>query len=562
MNRLNYVRIQTNYAKEKEMKKRTLSRLPAAFLPLAALLSTILLAFFLAACGGKDRVQETAAPDRKELSVALSLEPEEGFDPTVSWGNHEIFVFQSTLLKYGMDMNLEGELAKSYSVDSTGKVYTFELRDDVKFSDGEAFTAEDVIFTLKKAAQTSTFIDYTAMEDVRADGDYRVIVTLNRVESTFPNEIVRQGIVPAHAYNEDTYPREPLGTGPYVLKQWDRGQQVITERNPYYFKNTPYFEKITFAFLSEDAALAAAKSGTVDIAMTTPVLATAQIPGMRLEAYKASDARGISFPFLKRGAAAREDGLAVGNDVTSDAAIRRAVNYGVDRQAIVEHVLNGFGQKQYTESDNLAWENPGAFIADNDPEEARRILDAAGWIDTDGDGIREKNGRKAEFTVLYPAVDGTRQAIAVVFADMVKPLGIKVNVEGLSWSQLFLRWYEDPWVVGTGQLSPLTGYKLYASRYAGSGSNNASYYSNPAVDGYFEQALAAFTDTTYEFWKKAQWDGATGTSVKGDAVCIWFLSVDHLYYINEKLFIGEQRLHGHGTQWQIVHSIENWKWAE
>ena len=534
-------------------------RLLVAILPVA-----ILAVFFFASCGGKASAPEGTAqtPERKELSVALSLEPGAGFDPTVSWGPHEILVFQSPLLTYGLDMNLRGELAKSYSVDSTGKVYTFELREDVKFSDGEPFTAEDVVFTLKKAAQTSTFVDYEAMEDVRAEGDYRVVITLNRVESTFPNLMVRQGIVPAHAYNEDTYPQNPIGTGPYVLKQWDRGQQVITERNPYYFKNTPYFEKITFVFLSEDASLAAAKAGTVDIAMTTPVLATVQIPGMRLESYKASDARGISFPVLKRGAVKREDGLVVGNDVTSDAAIRRAVNYMVDRQALVDNVLNGFGQVQYTESDNLAWANPEAYITDNNPEEAKRILDAAGWVDTDGDGIREKNGLKAEFNVMYPSVDGTRQAIAIVFADMVKPLGIKVNVEGLSYEQIILRQYEDPGVGATGQLSPLSAYKLYSSRYAGVGYNNVTYYSNPVVDSYFEQAMSAVTDTTYSFWKKAQWDGTTGTSAKGDAVFVWLLSVDHLYYVNEKLFIGEQRLHGHGTQWQIVHSIENWKWAE
>ncbi|MDR1306482.1 MAG: ABC transporter substrate-binding protein [Treponema sp.] len=549
------------------LAKRVLKpKFPDNSLSLFRPLPVVLLALFLAACGGKNSPAgeggQSPVQDRKDLSVALSLEPEEGFDPTVSWGNHEIFVFQSTLLKYGLDMNLTGELAESYSVDSTGKVYTFVLRKDVTFSDGEPFTAEDVVFTLKKAAQTSTFIDYTAMEDVRADGDYQVIITLNKVESTFPNSIARQGIVPAHAYNEDTYPREPTGTGPYVLKQWDRGQQVITQRNPHYFRNTPYFEKITFVFLSEDAALAAAKAGTVDIAMTTPVLATAQIPGMRLEAYKASDARGIGFPVLKRGAVTRTDGAVVGNDVTSDAAIRRALNYAVDRQALVDHVLNGFGQRQYTESDNLAWGNPEALIADNNLEEAGKILDAAGWIDVDGDGIREKNGLKAEFTVLYPSVDGTRQAIAVVFADMAKPLGIKVHVEGLSWDQLFRRWYEDASVLGTGQLSPMTGYRLYSSRYAGIGYDNTSYYSNPMVDTYFDQAMDAAADTTYSFWKKAQWDGAFGTSVKGDAVFVWLLSVDHLYYVNENLFIGEQRLHGHGTQWQIVHSIEDWKWTE
>jgi peptide/nickel transport system substrate-binding protein len=525
-----------------------------------------MLVLFCAACGKKEPEGgegPLSAPEAgKELSVAVSLEPEEGFDPTVSWGNHEVFLFQSSLLTYGLDMNLTGELAESYSVDSTGRVYTLTLRRDAVFSDGEPFTAEDVVFTFKKAAQTSTFIDYAALEDVRADGDHQVIFTLNRVEATFPNLLARQGIVPAHAYNEETYPENPIGTGPYMLKQWDRGQQVITERNPYYFRNTPYFEKITFVFLSEDAALAAAKAGAVDIAMTTPVLATVEVPGMRLEAYKAADIRGIGFPVLKRGAVKRTDGAVVGNDVTSDVAIRRALNYAVDRRAIVEYVLNGHGQVQYTENGGLAWENPEAHIADNDLEEARRILEAAGWVDADGDGVREKNGLRAEFSVLYPSSDGTRQAVAVVFADMVKSLGIRVNAEGLSWDQLFLRWYEEPAVLGTGQPSPLTGYKLYASRYAGTGYDNTSYYSNSAVDAYFEQAMNAAADTTYSFWKKAQWDGVTGTSARGDAVFVWLLSVDHLYYVKDNLFIGEQRLHGHGTQWQIVLNIEDWKWME
>lgn len=499
--------------------------------------------------------------NRKELFVSLGGEPGDGFDPTVRWGNHDTLLFQSSLLIYDLKMNLKGDLAEGYTVSEDGLTYTFQLRDDVKFSDGQPFTAKDVVFTFEKAAKSNTFIDYSNLAAVRADGDFKVIFTLNETQSIFPHLVMRQGIVPAYFYNEDTYSENPVGTGPFKLVQWDRGQQVIAVRNPYYYGQQPYFEKVTFAFLSEDASLAAAKAGTVDAIMTTPILAAGEIPGMDLYAIKAMDARGICFPTVPAGAVTREDGKLVGNDVTSDIAIRKAVNLALNRQMLLEGVLNGYGGKAYTECDGAPWSNPDAVFTDHDIEQAIEILEAAGWIGVDEDGIREKNGIKAEFKIIYPASDSTRQALAIVAADMLKPAGINAQPEGHSWDEIFAVLYNNPFVFGTGEMNPMVSYKQYSTYYAGVGSNNTMYYSNPMTDSYFAKALtAADQETANDFWRNAQWDGTTGTAMYGEAAMAWMVNLDHLYYVNENLDIGNQRMHGHGTTWQFVRNIEEWKW--
>lgn len=514
----------------------------------------------VSAAGGEAQLPE-AGEERKELYVSLGGEPDDGFDPTIQWGNHDTLLFQSSLLAYDNDMNLQNDLAAGYTVSDNGLEYKFKLREDARFSDGEQFTAEDVVFTFEKAAQTSLFIDYSNLESVRAEDDFTVVFTLHEAQSIFPHLVLRQGIVPAHLYTEETYSENPVGTGPFKLVRWDRGQQVITERNPYYHGKEPYFEKITFAFLSEDASLAAAKSGTVDVIMSSPVLEIGAIPGMTLHVVQALDARGICLPALPAGAVTREDGKMVGNDVTSDIAIRKAVNLAINRQMMVDGVLNGYGQKAYTECDSAPWGNPEAVFEDNNQEEAAKVLEAAGWIDQDGDGIREKNGLKAEFKILYPAADSTRQALSVVAADMLRSAGINAQPEGHSWDEIFTMMYANPFMFGTGEMSPMVSYKQYSSKFAGISTNNAMYYSNPVTDDYFAKALAATDqELANELWRSAQWDGETGTSGQGEAPSAWLVNLDHLYYADEHLDIGNQRLHGHGTTWQLVRNIEEWKW--
>ena len=106
-----------------------------------------------------------------------------------------------------------------------------------------------------------------------------------------------------------------------------------------------------------------------------------KVPGMKLEAIKTVDNRGIVFPFVKSGDFT-EDGLPIGNDVTADSAIRHAIDIAVDRQALIDGVLEGYGTPAYTSVDGLPWWNPDTVMEDADMDGARKLLDEAGWKDT------------------------------------------------------------------------------------------------------------------------------------------------------------------------------------
>ena len=297
--------------------------------------------------------------------------------------------------------------------------------------------------------------------------------------------------------------------------QWDRGQQLIVEVNPEYYGEKPFFRRLTFLFLQEDAALAAARAGEVDIAAIPPAYTRTSVPGMKIVDIQTVDNRGIMFPYVPSGGIT-EEGYPIGNDVTSDLAIRRAVSVAIDREALVDGILEGYGTPAYTVNDQLPWWNPETVFPDGDIEEAKRILAEAGWIDEDGDGIAEREGVRASFTLLYPSNDRTRQSLALTVADMVKPAGIEIIVEGKSWDELEKRMHADAVMFGWGSHDPIEMYYVYSSRYQGVDYFNPGYYSNETVDRYMEQALRAVSEEeAHEYWRQAQWDGETGVTSMG-----------------------------------------------
>lgn len=513
-----------------------------------------------AGCGSKAGTQgEAKAAD--ELTVAVGSEPETGFDPIAGWGRYGSPLFQSTLLKRDDDLNIVNDLATGYEVSGDGRVWTVKLRTDAKFTDGHKVTAEDVKFTFETAAKSGTVVDLTNLQSVEARGGDTVIFTLKKPQSTFVALLATMGIVPKHAYGSD-YASHPVGSGPFKLVQWDKGQQAIVEANPDYYGDKPFFKKITFLFLSEDAAFAAAQSGQVDVAYIPSAFSKRKVAGMRLEDIHTVDNRGIAFPYVPSGGTT-EEGYPIGNDVTSDIAIRKAMNYVIDRKALVEGVLEGYGTPAYSPVDGLPWWNEQTVIRDADVEKAKKILRDAGWADRDGDGVAEKGALKAEFTLLYPSGDVTRQSLALAAADMAKAAGIRIDVEGKSWDEIKKRMHADAVLFGFGSHDPLEMYMLYSSAYRGVDYNNSGYYANPAVDAWMDKALSAKTEAeALAYWKKAQWDGQTGASALGDAPWAWLVNLDHLYLVREGLDIGKQRIQPHGHGWPVTDNIAEWKWKD
>jgi len=498
---------------------------------------------------------------KQELIVAIGGEPDEGFDPTTGWGRYGSPLFQSTLLKRDSDMSITGDLATNYEVSDDGLSWTVELREDVLFSDGEPLTASDVVFTFQQAKNSQSVLDLTNLVEVTASGDFEVTFQLATAQSTFVDLLVSIGIVPEHAYNEE-YSKQPIGSGPYKFVQWDRGQQLIVAQNELYYGEQSPFTQLTFLFLAEDAAFAASRAGTVDIAAIPSSLSKQSVKGMRLEAIETVDNRGIMFPYVPSGTAT-DEGVPIGNDVTSDLAIRQAINVAIDRQLLVDGILEGYGSPAYSISDKLPWWNEATVVEDNKPELAQQILADADWKDTNSDGILEKNGVEAKFNLLYPVGDEIRQSLALAVADMIKPIGISIDVQGKSWNEIGTAMHANAVLLGWGSLDPLEMYHVYSSQFAGVGYYNPGFYINESVDSYMKQALAATDENAaIELWKKAQWDGNTGLSTQGDAPWAWLVNIHHLYLVNDKLDIGEQHIHPHGHGWPITSNIEQWKWME
>ncbi|HIH95166.1 TPA: ABC transporter substrate-binding protein, partial [Methanosarcina acetivorans] len=385
-----------------------------------------------------EEVDELNSPGSDELIAAVGThggEPEAGFNPISGWGKSSEPLVQSTLFKLDSQASLINDLATNYTVSSDGLKWTVTIRDDVKFHDGVPLTAEDVAFTFNTAAEGSGSLDLSMLESASAIDNYTVEFYLNDPQSTFINKLVALGIVPEHAYSE-SYGQNPIGSGPYMFVQWDKGQQVIFEANPDYYGQEPYFKKITMLFMASDAAFAAARAGQVDLAEIPASYAYQEVDGMKIVSLDSIDARGISFPLQANTGKKNENGYAIGNNVTSDAAIRKALNIGIDRQVLINGALNGQGKEEFTGVDKLPWGNKEAIFEDGDLEGAKEILTEAGWEDTDGDGILEKNGEKAEFTLLYPSSAMERQALAVSVSEEARKLGINIKVEGKSWNEI------------------------------------------------------------------------------------------------------------------------------
>ncbi|GAB7054087.1 ABC transporter substrate-binding protein [Paenibacillus sp. YK5] len=523
---------------------------------------------FIAACflislmaGCSKETEQRSETNNEELILAVGSEPDTGFDPTAGWGRYGSPLFQSTLLKRDHELRIVNDLATGYEISGDGKVWTVKLRNDAKFSDGKPLTAQDVQYTFETAAKSGSVIDLTNMQSVKAIDEYTVQFTLKEAQSPFIYLLVTTGIVPKHAHGPN-YASNPVGSGPYRLVQWDKGQQLIVEANPEYYGTKPFFKKLTFLFLNEDAAFAAAKAGKVDISYIPAAFSKQTVEGMRLEAVRTVDNRGIVFPVVPSGGKTK-DGHPIGNDVTADIAIRKAINMAIDRNALVKGVLEGYGTPAYTVNDGLPWSNPKTVFPDADLEGAKSLLANAGWKDSDGDGIVEKGGLKAEFPLIYPASDVTRQSLAIAAADHIKAIGINIKVEGKSWDDIKTMMHSSAVLFGWGSHDPLEMYNLFSTKYRGIEYYNAGYYSNPVVDQYMEQALKATSEeAAMEFWKKAQWDGTTGVSALGDAPWAWLVNIDHLYLVKDGLDIGKQKIHPHGHGWPVTDNIEEWKWLK
>jgi len=537
---------------------------------IAKLLSMVLLVGALAGCSnssnsGSDSSSKSGVEQRKknnELVVAVGAEPEAGFDAITGGHGSITKVFFSTLMKRDKELGWENDLATDYKISKDKLTWTVKIRNDAKFTDGKPVTAQDVAFTYETTKKSSTEIDLTMIKEVKAKDDTTVEFKLERPMSTFVEKLGACGIVPKHAYN-DSFKDNPIGSGPYKFVQWDKGQQVIAEANEDYYGDKPSIKKLTMVFLETDAAYAAVKSGDIDMASINGDLAKEKVEGTKILDIPSIETYGVEFPMVANTGKKTETGYEIGNNVTSDEAIRKAFNTAVDRQGMVDGVLNGYGSVSTTGLEKMPWLNKETVLEESDynnVQEAKKILKDGGWKDSDNDGILEKDKTKASFKVLYTP-GNYRQALGLEFQKIAKELGIEITLEERTWDTILKDIHKEAVLFGWGSGDPSELYNLYYGKAANTPVewDNAGFYDNKAVNKNIDKALNSEDEKeALPYWQKAQFDGKTGASVKGDAPYCWLVNANHVYIVSEGFDIGKPVVQPHGGR--IFDNVTEWAW--
>ncbi|MFK0203161.1 ABC transporter substrate-binding protein [Streptomyces lavendulae] len=486
--------------------------------------------------------------------VGIATEPET-LSPLLGYGkdgNSKIF---DGLLTHDADMKLRPALAEALpEVSADGRTYTYELRRGVKFSDGEPFTAADVEFTyrtiLDPATNNASKTELDAIESVIAQGPDRVVFTLKYPYAPFAERTVLP-IAPQHVagkqdVNGGGFGTRPVGTGPYVLTGWSRGEKISLRANPSYWGGEPAVKKFTMAVIKDDDVRATRlRSGELDAAVLPPNLAQgfAGDRTRRTFAAKTFDYRNVTLP--------------THHPVTGDPAVRQALDIAVDRATMVDKLLDGAGKAAYgpvpTDS---PWFTPGTERA-YDLDRAKRILDDAGWKPGD-DGVRVKDGVRASFPLWYTTGDKIRQDHALAFASDARKAGVEVTTEAGTWEVIEPRMKTDAVLAGGGSPADpdFDQYLLLTSSLAGDGFNNMARYDNPVVD----RALTDARRSGDPAVRKAGYDTVQRELVKNPGY-VFLTHIDHLYVVNDRWDGPGTQVepHDHGLGSGPWWNVEHWK---
>ena len=472
-------------------------------------------------------------------------EPESGFNPLTGWGcGHQNYnpLVQSCLFKTDKNGTIVPDIATDYSISSDGKTWTVNLRDGIQFSDNSTLNAEDVAFTFNTARATESDLDLTNIEDVKEVNDTCVEFKLVEPRSTFIYDLRYVGIVPSDTYDNSTYGENPIGSGPYVLDHWDKGQQAIFKVNDNYYGDKPYFTQITLLFPEEATWLELAKSGDVDVVPVATSALNQTVDGYQFIEKSAGRAQGVSLPYLEDTGIVTNDSYKVGNNVTADKSIREALNVGIDRQKMVDEVFSGHAAPEYTGVDTRDYANPDAKVQDGDVDKAKQILKEGGWEDTDGDGIVEKDGVKASFDLYYPPDYLDRQSLSTVFAEQAKELGIEVNLQGADWDTIYANMYSSAALMQQTSPDPYKSiYQQYHSKEMDGFYMNPNLYNNSNIDKIMESAMSSNDfNQANSLWSQSAYTNGEGWGPAGDAPWVWIANYDYNYFIKDNVDIGEQ----------------------
>lgn len=360
--------------------------------------------------------------------------------------SHEVsgFIFNG-LVKYDKDLTLIGDLANSWDISEDGLIITFHLKKGIKWQDGVEFTADDVLFGYKTIIDEKTLSaykeDYFQVKKAEVLDKYTFRVTYDKPYAPSLASWGSLVILPKHILeNEDInktgFSRKPIGTGPFKFKEWIPGQKVILEANENYFEARPYLDGVVIRIIPDPTTtFLELKTRGLDWIGLSPLQYQKQTETEFFKKnYKKFRYPSFTYTYL---------GFNLKHPWFSDKRIRQAIAFALDKEEIVKGVLLGMGSISTGPYVPDTWPyNPNVKKYEYNPQKAKELLKEAGWQDTNGDGILEKNGKEFEFTILTNMGNTVRIKTATIIQYRLREVGIKVNIRQLEWSA-FINWFID-----------------------------------------------------------------------------------------------------------------------
>jgi len=405
-----------------------------------------------------------------------------------------------------LDMDLKTQeliplLAESWEVSEDKLTFTFHLRKDVRWHDGKPFTADDVIYSFErimdpKVDSAHLRLYYIDCVEAKKLDDYTVRFRWKKPYFKALEMLGGMPIVPKHIlddgtdFNKHPFGRHPIGTGPYRFVKWETGKRIELERNPDYWGKPAYFDKIIFKIITDNnVALQVFKQGGLDIVSLTAIqwLKQTNSPHFQKRANKIY----YDYPSYSY------IGWNLRREPFNDRKVRQAMTMLLDRQSILKNIYYCLGKVVsgpfYI---NTPYYDHSIKPLAYDPERAKKLLAEAGWIDHNGDGWLDKNGKDFRFELLIVADSQNAEKIATIYKEELKKAGIDMQIRRLEWSvflQHIQEWKFDACMLGWALDANPDPYQLWHSSMADvKGSSNHIGYKNPEVDKLIEQARAEF----------------------------------------------------------------------
>ena len=454
--------------------------------------------------GKADAKRSATGPAYGDIMVEGSIGDASILIPILASDNtsHEIagMVFNG-LVKYDKDIKIVGDLAESWDVSRDGLVITFHLRKGVRWHDGHPFTAEDVLYTYRVTIDPKTPTPYAGdflkvrKAEVLDPHTFRVTY-----DKPFAPALMSWGsaILPKHLLEgkditKSPLGRHPVGTGPYRFKEWVTGQKIVLVANPDYFEGRPYIDGYIMRIIPDMATMfLELRANGVDRMSLTPLQYTRQTENnLFRKSFNKYRYLSFSYTFL---------GYNLKKPMFADKRVRQAIAYAVNKDEIIEGILLGLGKEATGPYKPGAWAyNSQVKRYPYDPAKARALLAEAGWKDTNGDGILEKNGEPFVFEIITNQGNEVRAKCAEIIQKRLAEVGIQVKIRILEWAAFvndFInkRRFDATILAWTIPMDPDI-YDVWHSSKSGPDELNFVSYKNREVDDLLEKGRGTFDQT-------------------------------------------------------------------